>query len=302
MQKQIIQTDRDLRELCQHGTIQFPMSVNHDDLQQFEDQSIRCHWHNELEFVTVQEGVAEYHILQNVCRLHAGQTILINSNVPHSAVPFQDSHVKLLTIIVHPDFLYDAPGSSVEELYFRPFLHNRKLPFLLLDHSMEWAAIPLSCISNIEKYYFSRPYGFELKIKALLCNLFFELFSHLQPELQDQKTETPVRLNQLQILLDYLHSHYSQQISLQELAALIHSTRETCCRFFKQMTGITITCYLTDYRISRSLALLSGGQYSITQVAVQTGFSSASRFAAAFRSRMGCSPRDYIHQDFSYHI
>ena len=37
------------RELCEHGTAGFPMTVNHDDLWAFEGKSVPIHWHNDLE-------------------------------------------------------------------------------------------------------------------------------------------------------------------------------------------------------------------------------------------------------------
>lgn len=61
-------------------------------------------------------------------------------------------------------------------------------------------------------------------------------------------------------------------------------SKEGCCRFFKRMTGQTL---------SQSLNLLSDGKLPILQIAAQVGFSNAGRFSAAFQKRMGCTPRQY---------
>ena len=100
-------------------------------------------------------------------------------------------------------------------------------------------------------------------------------------------------LHRLQILLDYIHEHYSAPLSLTDLAAQIPMSRENCCRFFRQMTGCTISEYLNDYRISRSIHLMKTSDQSISAIAALTGFSSASRFAAAFRAKTGLLPSEY---------
>ncbi len=74
------------------------------------------------------------------------------------------------------------------------------------------------------------------------------------------------------------------------IASQTAMSKEGCCRFFKRMTGQTLSQYLENYRVSQSLNLLSDGKLSILQIAAQVGFSNAGRFSAAFQKRMGCTP------------
>ncbi|WP_419042907.1 helix-turn-helix transcriptional regulator, partial [Enterocloster sp.] len=105
-------------------------------------------------------------------------------------------------------------------------------------------------------------------------------------------------LRRLRIMLDYIHEHFNQPFSLTGLANHTLLSRESCCRIFKQMTGMTISQYMTEYRVMRSLPYLADGKYSIAEVSALCGFSSQSRFAAAFRSKMGCNPNQYLHSNF----
>lgn len=50
-----ILVDETNRELCEHGTVGFPMTVNHDDLWAFEGKSVPIHWHNDLEISLPRE-------------------------------------------------------------------------------------------------------------------------------------------------------------------------------------------------------------------------------------------------------
>ena len=63
-----ILVDETNRELCEHGTVGFPMTVNHDDLWAFEGKSVPIHWHNDLEISLPREGEAIYQVYQK--KLH----------------------------------------------------------------------------------------------------------------------------------------------------------------------------------------------------------------------------------------
>ena len=89
-------------------------------------------------------------------------------------------------------------------------------------------------------------------------------------------------LRKLRIMLDYLHEHYQKPSSLNELAKHTAMSKETRCRIFKHMTGVTIPT-LYDYCITQSLKYLCDGNYSIANVSALCGFSSQSRYAKAFR-------------------
>ena len=130
-------------------------------------------------------------------------------------------------------------------------------------------------------------------IKGLLCQAFSLIFRENQEEFSKFIPASPVDLERLEQILNYLHTHFDSVISLQELSGQIHLSREVCCRLFKKMTSRTITEYLKEYRVNQSLSLVQSGQYSITQIADMTGFSNASRFAHAFRAQFGCNPSEY---------
>lgn len=165
MKLRTIKVDQQQKEICNHGTDTFPMTVHHDNLRFFHDHCIQCHWHPTIEFVIAQKGTVRYQIHQETITLMPGKALLINSNVPHSTAPFKGEDVQLLTILIQPVFLYDSWGSDIEKNYFRSFLSNLKLPFILLDSSCEkdWKIIEL--FLKTDKYFSEKPYGFCYKSK-----------------------------------------------------------------------------------------------------------------------------------------
>lgn len=285
--------DNTNRELSRHGTETFPMTVSHDDLWDFEGKRVPIHWHSDLEISLPREGEALYQIYQHTYILHPGEGILLNQNVPHSCHAVGNRPARYSTFLVRPDFLYGTWGSDIERLCFRPFLENSAIPCILLSGKESWEADVFQKLNQTETLFDAKAFGFQLGIKGLLCEVFGQILSAHQKDLASFLPANPLELKRFEQMLSYLHAHFDVPLSLQELSKDVHLSRESCCRLFKKMTGKTISAYLEEYRIHKSLSFVQSGQYSMIQIAEMTGFSNASRFAGAFRKQFGCSPREY---------
>ena len=293
MAKRTILVDSARRELEKHGTETFPMTVNHDDLWSFEGKNVPIHWHNDLEINLIREGEAVFQVYQKSYRVRTGEGFLLNRNVPHSCSSPGNEHVRYSTILVRPDFLYGDFGSDVERKCFQPFLQNSAIPCIYLTGFGENGKEILQKLNQVEEAFDRKRFCYELKITGLLCEAFaMILYGHRQ-ELTKFVSANLQELERLEKMLNYLNMHFTEVISLQDLADQVHLSREVCCRLFKKMTGKTITGYLEEYRVNKSFSLVQSGQYSMIQITEMVGFSNPSRFASAFRKRFGCNPGEY---------
>lgn len=303
-----IYVDDHNRELSAHGTETFPVTVNHDDLWMFEGRNVPIHWHNEIEFCLPRKGTAVCQIYQESYTIPAGSAILIGSNVPHSCHSLTGESVLYSSIIAAPEFISGEIGGDVERKCMRPFLEGRAGPCIRIDgtgadrteadRTGAESGRLLQMLDEIDRLYTEKPLCHELRIKGLLCEILAALLPEAYRNPENKRLQSvpasSAELERLQLTLDYLHQHYDSVVSLQELADLTHLSREACCRSFRRMTGKSITEYLQEYRVTQSLPLIRSGRYSISQVAELCGFSNASRFAAAFRKRMGINPGHYL--------
>lgn len=293
MTKRKILVDDTKRELSEHGTETFPMTVSHDDLWAFEGKTVPIHWHNDLEISLPRKGEAIYQVYQKSYRVRPGEALLLNRNVPHSCSSPENSHTCYSTILVRPDFLYGDFGSDIERNCFRPFLQNYAVPCIHITDAEEGGQEILQKLNQVENAFDRKSYCYELKIKGLLCEAFGLILYGHRKEFTRFVPSNQLELERLEKMLNYLNACSSEVISLQNLADQVHLSREVCCRLFKKMTGKTVTGYLEEYRADKSLSLVQSGQYSMTQIADMVGFSNASRFASAFRKHFGCNPGEY---------
>lgn len=92
----------------------------------------------------------------------------------------------------------------------------------------------------------------------------------------------------------YLEDHFSDDISLDMLAAHFHRTPEHLCSCFKAATGETVMHYLRRIRIHQAkIRLLDSPDTSLREIAKQCGFHSASYFGKVFREASGFTPQAY---------
>ena len=261
--------------------------IKHDHLNDYFERYVCCHWHEDFEIAVILQGNMCYQVKDHSFNLNPGDGIVINSRVPHTVMALGEAEPVVLTTIFSPYLLYGTPASTIYQELLSPYMNTPELAGILLpEHDVE-------TMKEIDALYQEASFGVELKIKGMLCNLFYDLLSRRRYMLSPGKAAKEESLSRLRILLDAIHENYAQQLSLTELASKIAVSKEGCCRFFKSMTGKTISQYLEDYRVSQGILLLQEDQYSIMQVSYLVGFGNPGRFSAAFARRMNCTPSQY---------
>lgn len=92
---------------------------------------------------------------------------------------------------------------------------------------------------------------------------------------------------------DYIDTHYSEMITLDTLAEKSHLNKFYLSHIFSKAYGISPINYLLEMRIIHSKELLKNSDYSITQIAHMTGFSSSNYFSQSFKKYTGVTPNRY---------
>lgn len=94
-------------------------------------------------------------------------------------------------------------------------------------------------------------------------------------------------------LTAYLKENFRRQVYLEELEKLTSMSRATLQRHFRAAMGVTPMIYLRNLRIRRAAELLLNTDFSLKEVADQSGFTSLPYFFRAFRTVCGASPLEY---------
>ena len=88
----------------------------------------------------------------------------------------------------------------------------------------------------------------------------------------------------------YINRHYTEKLTLDEVAAESGFSKYHFTRVFKEYMDMTYYDYLNQKRIKRAVDLLYNREMSITDVAMNSGFSSLSAFNRTFKAEKKCAP------------
>ena len=96
-------------------------------------------------------------------------------------------------------------------------------------------------------------------------------------------------------VLKYIHENIREKISVDELVALVPLSRRLLETRFKKSMGTSIYDYIIQVRIEKMTQLLCEGM-SVSEAAVELGFSDLKNVSRSFKQIKGITPSEYRQQ------
>lgn len=93
------------------------------------------HWHEDLQFIYVLNGIIEVRTLDNAIRVQAGEAIFINKNVVHMVSRLVDCHYN--SFIFPAYFLEFYPGSPAK-IFVENITANEQLSVFRFSSLVDW--------------------------------------------------------------------------------------------------------------------------------------------------------------------
>lgn len=288
-----IQTEKNRKEVKQHGDYKFPVNISPEAIQSYEQHAFMWHWHPEIELTWFVSGQMEYVINDQNYLVHAGQGMFCNSNALHAGYMIDEQDCDYISITFHPRFIYGYENSILQTKYVDFITSNDFWSSLVLKPEISWQNEIIENIKEIYKLSQINPTSpdFELRVHIIICEIWHRLYQYYVQLSQD--TPQPQKhLQRLRDILSYIQAHASEDVSLEDIASHAGLCKSECCRFFKKYMKMTIFDYLLSTRIQNSLPLLLEGE-NITTIASLVGFSSPAYYGQIFKRYMGISPSQY---------
>jgi len=275
------------------GSPMFPCGAYLTDMTSGGIKEIPWHWHEEIEVIVVNAGTVLLNINGENCTLREGEGLFINSNTLHSARAANKTGCILYSLVFSASLLSGTTESVFEQKYVRPLVNCQALPFVPFCRDYEWASQAANRIRDAYDAHDKEQYGYELVVREELTRMWHLLVTNNQLIIQQQKTSEDKDINRVRAMMDFLHNHYAEKISLPQLSAVANISERECLRCFNKITRESPMQYLSKYRISIASRLLSDTGMTITEICTQTGFDNPSHFSRTFKQHMQCTPTSY---------
>lgn len=120
-----------------------------------------------------------------------------------------------------------------------------------------------------------------------------EVVEHIQSTLTSSRQLNCETQQLVRRAMAYMHEHYPEPISRKEIADHVNLSESYLSICFRQELKVTPISYLNRYRIWQSKRLLVTSDRSISDIALDVGFSSASYFGRVFHREVGLPPTAY---------
>lgn len=137
-----------------------------------------------------------------------------------------------------------------------------------------------------------KDFGYEVKIREALSKIWLALFQ-LSFNALNETTEYDKTNNKIKLLMTYIYEHYSEKISISELASAAFLSERECFRVFREVLHTTPADYLRKYRLQIACQMLVNTNESISYIGHACGLGSSSYFGKIFRDSFGCTPLEY---------
>ncbi len=261
------------------------MNIRLYENQDYEDYP--AHWHAPLEIIMPLNNTYQVTCCKVEYKLREGDLLIINPGIVHS---MNASPGKRLIFQADFTLLHGMKDLENTLSYISPALlvtaeeapeayeKIRKLMFEISDEYNAEAPLSEACI-----------YAKLIEIFVLIGRSYTPNTDNLNNNAIKHQEYTERFLT----ICNYINEHCSEDLTLDHVANLSGFSKYHFSRLFKQFTNISFYKYLNIKRIETAEKLLIDKKLTITEAALQCGFSSLSAFIRMFKIIKGCTPTEF---------
>lgn len=277
------------QELQPHGTLEFPCAAYRAVLTDKVEDVIPWHWHEELEVLYVKEGALSLKLPSKTYTLNRGDCAILNARVLHDAIA--EPYCELDSFVFSSKLIGEETS-----VYYKKYLAPLIIGQIFDGH------LVLNEENNPVRDYFLKAFsamsedvfGYEFIVRECLSQIFLHLYLYYESAIALGSLAESQDDLRIRNMMNFLHEHFSEDISLSHIAQVAKVSERECLRCFQRTINVSPMQYLLKYRVMQAAKLLENDmEKSISEVAREAGFDSLSYFSKVFKRFYKCTPSQY---------
>ena len=272
-----------LRENKIHGTPGYPYS-HYSTYGIPGGFQVPVHWHDELEIIYVQKGRLEINVGGTDYELRDNQVVIVNPQQLHMLAS-EDLSICYHALLFPVELISFQSSDDLEQTVFRPLrTGKRALPTWVPEAVLTPENLEL--LDRVVKINDQKSSVYQLETRVLLLRFLLEVL-RCGPLVRTEASESGKMQREM---LEYIRIHYRERLSLEDLAEQFHLSPKYLSRYFKEHFHLTLSQHISHLRLNHARELLETTDLSVTDIAMQSGFSGVSFFIRSFTEANGISP------------
>lgn len=271
-----------------HETVNYKENTNIRLYDNIKSEDYPAHWHTPIEIIMPITNGYTIILGNTVTKLNPSDIIFIVPGVVHALKA--PSQGRRLILQIEPSVLRQlkdmesiinmiSPAITITSKT-SPTLH-KVLHSNILSIANEY--------NNASPFYETAIYSIFMDMLVYIGRNTSELVEHFHTKNQISKEH----MDKFMSICTYISAHCTEDLNLDEIAQIAGFSKYHFTRLFKQYTNTTFYKYLTQKRIEHAEQLLIDPDLSITEVALNSGFSNQSAFIRMFKMMKSCTPTEY---------
>ncbi len=284
------QNNKEIVPTCEAG---LPYVCLCTDQSNFINGDFPWHWHASFEIDHVKEGEVELRTSEETLHLHEGDMVFINSGVLHSFREIPGKNVLVHAHLFEASFLSGMHNNVLAQKYLFPILKSKGLEIFFVRQDHPAGRQMAAYILEAERMVGEEPFGYEFEIQAQLARFWCQLLRETEQIRTKDGAGSNVDILRIKRMLQFIHDHYCERITLHDIAAAANISSRECGRCFKRCINDSPVNYLNAYRVRMAAQMLLQSEESVLDIGESCGFSTGSYFGKVFLEIMGCTPSAY---------
>ncbi len=238
------------------------------------DEVVFAHWHSHYEIIEVTEGMPTVNVGNNSYKAKPGDIYFVNSGLCHEVS--SGKFAKIRAVVMR--------ANEVSDNFYTTMLLAGKSSAQLKDTANLLTILDYLFDEYNQSNVFSRD---AMRAYLRLAEIY------IMRNYNVLKSDKPAYINLCKQAIQFMHTHYSDKIELEDIAVSVNLSKYRFSHIFKKITDCSPMRYLTLLRIRSAIELMQNTSCNMTEISYACGFSTPNYFNTAFKGFMGLTPNKY---------
>lgn len=247
--------------------------------------NVTPHYHSEVEIIYLLSGLLNVTKGIEHFTIHPEDIVVFNANEIHSTNA--------------PNTYTTAYVLQISHSFLNLILNNGKTAHYSIPRPSSTLVSPeteqdLSMLKTKIREFFSFEancdmFGY-IHLQAILCDIIYQLQTSFLDMTVSRKTTNYKYFSRITKIEDYLKTHFTEDLPLDEIAAYMGFSSVYFSKYFKKTFGMTFMKYLCTMRLNQAYIDLTTTNLSTLFISEKNGFANYQFFVNKFKETYGCTP------------